>query len=438
MLRKLGMAALAAATFGGGLLTASAAYSELNIPLFTYRTGPFAGAGIPIANGMHDYLSMINARDGGVGGVKINITECETGYNTQKGVECYEQVKGSEPLVINPFSTGITLQLIPRAHEDKIPLLTMGYGLSAAAEGDKFPWVFNPPSAYWMQASVILKHIGNELGGLENLDGKTLGFIYLESGYGREPIPLLEQLGERFGYDLVTYPIAIKEMQNQSSQWLKVIDDEPDYMVMWGWGAMNPSAIREAANVGYDMENFIGVWWSGGDDDVEPTGMDATGYKAANLHGTGTDYPAIQDILTHVVDPGNSQVSSRERVGRNFYNRGVVNSFFMVEAIKAAQAEFGTPDINAEQMRWGLENISITEESLEAAGLGGFMPPMEVTCEDHSATMPLFIQRWNGSGWDRHTDYIEPMTDVVGPMLEEAANKYVTDNAPWPTQDCGS
>ena len=68
------------------------------VPLFTYRTGPFADSGIPIANGMHDYLNMLNERDGGIGGVKIVVEECETGYDTKKGVECYESVKSKHPV----------------------------------------------------------------------------------------------------------------------------------------------------------------------------------------------------------------------------------------------------------------------------------------------------------------------------------------------------
>ncbi len=128
-----------------GLLGAAAfaeaarAADTIYVPLFTYRTGPYANSGIPIANGMHDYLSMLNERDGGIGGVKLNIEECETGYNTKKGVECYESVKGKNPTMINPFSTGITLQLIPKAGVDKIPVLSMAYGLSASAQGQDFP-----------------------------------------------------------------------------------------------------------------------------------------------------------------------------------------------------------------------------------------------------------------------------------------------------------
>ena len=106
---------------------------------------------------MADYLNMLNERDGGIGGVKLDVEECETGYDTKKGVECYEQVKGKNPVVINPYSTGITLQLIPKAAVDKIPILSMAYGLSASADGRHFPWIFNPPATYWDGASMFVQ-----------------------------------------------------------------------------------------------------------------------------------------------------------------------------------------------------------------------------------------------------------------------------------------
>ena len=62
------------------------AADQLYVPLLTYRTGAFAGSGIPIADGMHDYLEMLNQRDGGIGGVKIAIEECETGYDTARRI----------------------------------------------------------------------------------------------------------------------------------------------------------------------------------------------------------------------------------------------------------------------------------------------------------------------------------------------------------------
>jgi branched-chain amino acid transport system substrate-binding protein len=73
---------------------AAAGPNEQFFPLLVYRTGAYAPNGVPFANGYADYLKLVNARDGGIGGVKITFEECETGYATDRGVECYERLKG--------------------------------------------------------------------------------------------------------------------------------------------------------------------------------------------------------------------------------------------------------------------------------------------------------------------------------------------------------
>ena len=129
--RKLTLVLVGAAIGVTGVLgTAPAvAQNEQFIPMLVYRTGPYAPSGIPVANGFRDYYKLINARDGGINGVKITFEECETKYNTKLGVECYEKLKNKGPTgasLVNPFSTGITYQLIPKAPVDRVPILSMG------------------------------------------------------------------------------------------------------------------------------------------------------------------------------------------------------------------------------------------------------------------------------------------------------------------------
>src|SRR6266851_1999889 len=361
-LKGLVLGTTVAVTLGvpAAIATAYAA-DGIYVPLLSYRTGPYAGSGAPIANGMADYLNMLNERDGGVGGVKIVVEECETGYDTKKGVECYEQVKSKRPVVVNPYSTGITLQLIPKAAVDKIPILSMAYGLSASADGTSFPWIFNPPATYWDGLSMIFKYIGGKEGGIEKLKGKTIGFIFFDGGYGREPIPLLEQFAKDYGFTVKLYPVPAAEMQNQSGLWLNVRRDRPAWMIMWGWGAMNPTAIKEAAKISYPLDHFVGIWWSGSDDDARPAGQDGKGYLALNLNGLGAGYPAIQDIMKYVVDKGKSQVDSKDRVGENFYDRGVYNSVLVAEAIRNAQRITGKKVVSGEDVRRGLETLNMSE-----------------------------------------------------------------------------
>jgi branched-chain amino acid transport system substrate-binding protein len=387
---------------------------------------------------MSDYLNMLNARDGGIGGVKLVVEECETGYDTKKGLECYESVKSKNPVVINPYSTGITLQLIPKAAVDKIPILSMAYGLSASADGNVFPWIFNPPATYWDGASVFVKHAAQVEGGFDKLKGKKLGLIYLDAPYGKEPIPLLEQLSKDYGFELKLYPVAGSEMQNQSAQWLNVRRDRPDWIYVQGWGAMNPTAVKEAAKAGFPMDRLVGVWWSGGDDDARPAGEEAKGYISLDFNMVGQNFPALQDILKYVVDKGNSQVASKDKVGENFYNRGVFNSVIVAEAIRNAQQITGKKVVTGEDVRRGLESLNITEARLKELGLEGFAAPFRVSCGDHNGHHSVYLAEWDGTKWTKASDWIEPIKDKVIPLIDSAAKEYSTANPGWPkrTEAC--
>ncbi|MBN8920624.1 MAG: ABC transporter substrate-binding protein [Rhizobiales bacterium] len=437
-LQHLVLGAVCAALVGTSLpATDARAQDSVYIPLLTYRTGPFANSGIPIADGMNDYLQMINERDGGINGVKIAIEECETGYDTKKGLECYDSVKSKKPVVMNPWSTGITLAVIPKAAVDKIPVLSMAYGLSASADGNNFPWIFNPPMTYWDGLSMVFKYIGDKAGGLDKLKGKTIGYIFFDGGYGREPIPLLEQFAKDYGFNVKQYPVPVAEMQNQSGLWLNVRRDRPDYIVLWGWGAMNPAAVKEAAKVNYPMDKLVSVWWGGSEDDARPTGADAKGYTTLNFTAVGTNFPAVQDIIKNVVDKGKSK-AAKERVGESHYNKGIYNSVLMVEAIRNAQKLTGKKVVTGEDMRRGLETLEITAARWKEIGLEGFGAPVKVTCEDHNGHHSAYMQQWDGTKWVKATDWISPMKDKVRPLLEAAAKDYVSKDPAWPkrTEPC--
>ncbi|GLQ35324.1 ABC transporter permease [Amylibacter marinus] len=407
-------------------MAAAPVMADLVFPSLSYRTGPYAANGIPFADGYEDYFTLVNARDGGIGGVPARVVKCETGYNTEKGVECYESTKGEGALVYQPLSTGITYQLIPKATADGIPVHSMGYGRTSAANGKVFSNIFNYPANYWNGASLAVNHILDENGG--DIKGKKIALLYHNSAYGKEPIRTLEELAKKHGYDLSLLAVD-HPGQEQKSQWLQIRREKPDYVLMWGWGVMNQVAIQEAANIRFPMDNFIGVWWSGSEVDVVPAGEGANGYKALAMHAVGDDFPVFDDLRKYVVDAGTA-AGAGDQLGTVLYNRGMYAAMLAVEAAKTAQALHGVAEINPAQMRDGMEALEMTEAKMAALGMPGFGPEFTVTCENHGGPGLGAVQQWNATDktWSLISDYGPSDMEVIGKLIMEDSSAFAAEN----------
>ena len=408
------------------LTMVSPAIADLTFTNLTYRTGPYAVNGIPYADGYADYMALLNSRDGGIGGEKINYIECETQYNTEKGVECYENTKGEGSLVYQPMSTGITYQLIPKATADGIPLLTMGYGRTSAANGKVFSHIFNYPANYWVGASAVINHILSMNNG--NIKGKKIALVYHNSAYGKEPIRTLQELEKKHGFKLSLLPVD-HPGQEQKSQWLQIRREKPDYVTMWGWGVMNPTAIQEAANIRFPMENFIGVWWSGSEGDVLPAGDGADGYKSLAMHNTGSDFPIYADLKKHVYDKGLAAGDGTSS-GQVLYNRGLYAAMLATEAARLAQKMSGKTKISPADMRDAMEAFSINETQMASLGLPNFAPSFSVSCENHGGPGLAAIQQWDAKAkkWTMISDFIKTDAEVINALIAEDSAAYAAEN----------
>ena len=237
----LAVAALALATAAGP----AAAQNEQFVPANFYWVGPYAPGGSGFGGGMIDYFAMLNERDHGINGVKLTWEKCETEYRNDRGVECYERSKNKGPTgasVIHPLSTGITYSLIEKATADRIPVISLGYGRTDAADGRVFPYIFPLITTYWSQNTAKIKFIGMKEGGMDKLQGKKIVNIYHDSAYGKETIPVLDVQAKKYGFQ-VTH-IAVPHPGNeQQAQWLQIRQIKPDWVILRGWGVMNPTAL---------------------------------------------------------------------------------------------------------------------------------------------------------------------------------------------------
>ena len=333
----------------------------------------------------------------------------------------------------SPLSTGITFALTEKVVGDKIPLLTMGYGRSESRNGGVFPWNFPIVGSYWTAADVAVQHIAKEWGGFDKLKGKKISLVYHDSPYGKEPIAALEARAKQHGFEFKAIPVTHPGVE-QKSQWLQIRQDRPDYVLLWGWGVMNPTAIKEAAGVGFPRDKMMGVWWAGAEPDVIPAGDQSTGYKALMLqHGAGK-FRVHADIEKHLVAKGKGQ-GKTDDIGHVLYNRGLLNSMLGTEAIRTAQKKFGNKPLTGEQVRWGFENLDITAARIKELGFEGMVAPIKLSCQDHQGADQARVQQWDGKAWKVISDYYTADRKILDPMVADASTKYAAEKKITP-RDC--
>ena len=415
---------------------AQAQAKEQFFPSLVYRTGAYAPNGVPFANGYADYLKLVNARDGGINGVKATFEECETGYATDRGVECYERLKGKGPTgatLFQPLSTGITFAITDKAPNDKIPIVTAGYGRADSVDGTVFKWNFPLGGTYWDAADILIQHVGKKEGGLDKLKGKKIALVYHDSPYGKEPIPLLQERSKMHGFELLLLPVTHPGVE-QKATWLQIRQQRPDYVFLWGWGVMNSTSIKEAVATGYPREQMYGVWWSGAEPDVVPAGEGAKGYNALVFLAPAGQGQVHKDVIKHVYDKGQG-TGKKEDVGEVLYNRGLLSAMLGVEGVKRAQSKYGKKPLTGEQVRWGLENLALDAAAIKKIGFEGFMNPVGTSCTDHEGAHSGSVHVWDGKKWNITAGPYESDLQIIRPIIRASAAKYAAEKK-IPARDC--
>jgi len=430
-LRQLVLAtSVAAAGLASALVStvATAQTKEQFFPVLVYRTGAYAPNGVPFANGYVDYLKLVNAR-GGINGVKLSYEECETGYATDRGVECYERLKGKNggATVFQPLSTGITFALTEKAPGDKIPLITAGYGRSESADGGVFKWNFPLAGTYWVAGDVIVQDIAKKLGGADKLKGKHIALVYHDSPFGKEAIPILQERAAMHGFKLSLLPVTHPGVE-QKSTWLQIRQSRPDYVVNWGWGVMNSTLLKEAQATGYPREKIYGVWWAGAEPDVKDVGMGAKGYNAITMQHRHRKGLCDREGVLEKLHAKNQGTGPKDEVGEVLYMRGLFSAMFAVEGVRQAQEKYGKGKVmTGEQARWGYENLNLTQPKLDALGFKGVLRPVSTSCADHMGANWARIHTWNGSKWEFSSDWYQADEQIIKPMVKAAADKYAAE-----------
>lgn len=359
--------------------------------------------------GQRDYISLVNLK-GGVNGYQIVPDVSDHGNDQPRAIEAYERAKAEGAVLIDPLSTPVARALVPRALEDKINLITAFSGRSDAADGAVFPYVLPLSPNYWTQAGLLIDYFKQKDGG--SLKDKKICFVHIDTPFGKEPLPILEKLAEKEGYELVAFPYT-PPGNDQSAIWPQVRRARPDWVMFWGAGVGQTVALTEAIRNGLPMDRVSSsVWLSESDMDVVGAAQ-ATGVMKVEPCASGRDPKIIQDILKEVVGAGKG-AGPENKVGTAYYNYGVMLAALMVEGVRMAFEKAPDGPISGEWLNAGLTSI----KDFDAEGL---IPPTTVTPEDHQGGGKARIAHWDGAKFTPDTDFFSANQDVVWEEIKKSS-----------------
>src|SRR5262245_15379956 len=338
--------------FAGG---ATAQEKEVLITWQCDRTGPTQIVGVVYCPAIQDYIDLINSK-GGVEGYKIKTNELDNEYKVPQAVEEYERQKQMGAVSMMIYGTPQAQALNQKLAEDKIPGTSPGFGISASADGKRFPYLFPIAATYWSQSAGAIQYIKDKLGG--NLKGKKIAYVFYDNPAGHEPLPIIEELQKREGFELRTFAVPPPGVE-VGAQVLDIAQRyRPDFVIAHLFGRSPAAAIKAFKSNGYPLSKVVGLVWAASEADIDAAGGFgvAEGYHAMQFAGAGDDYPIRQQIKAEYKKEGKEPLDLMDK-NTVYYNRGLLQAAIHVEGIRNALKLTGGKPPTGTDVKKGLEQI---------------------------------------------------------------------------------
>ena len=391
---------------GALVVTAYAAQAqdkELVFGLQCDRTGPTQTVGVYLCPGYHDYIDLVNSK-GGIEGYKIRALEIDIEYKVPPAMEAHERFKKEGEVLEGVYGTPQIAALTKKLEEDKILGTSPGFGTAAAADGRRYPYVFPIAASYWSQGAAALAFAKKELGG--SLKDKKIAYLFYDNPAGKEPLAVLEDLAKSEGFEFRTFAVPAPGLE-MAPQVLDITGRyKPDFVVAHLFGRSPSVSIKELKAKGYPLSKVVSLVWGSSEADIAAAGGYgvADGYHTLQFAEVGTDFQVIKDI--NAMYQAKGKPAPKEQEISVFYNRGVMLAALHVEAARNAIKAKGGAKPTGEDVKKGMEAIT-------GFTLGGMVPPIQLTSEDHEGGG--WVQVWTVKGGKlvKDGDWFQAYREVI-------------------------
>jgi branched-chain amino acid transport system substrate-binding protein len=342
------------------------------VGLICDRSGPLQIIGVNLCPGFHDYIELVNTTQGGVEGHPIEVIDIDHAYEVPKGVAAYEQMREQGSVGVLCFGTAVAIALNENVNRDEIPCLTPGFGIAQAGDPTAYPYQFPIAASYLSQGAAAVDYA------LAHTDAENpkIAYLYYDNPSGQEPVPVLEALAEREGFELKTFAVPAPGIEMAAQVTDITQRFEADFVISHLFGKAPSVSIKALKEAGYPLDQVISLVWGAAEADIEAAGgmAFADGYTTLQFADVGQDSDTIKDIIAMYEGRG-EEVPAALTDSSVYYNRGAFTAAVVVEGLRRA-LEQGADPVTGKALKAGLE-------SLTEFDAGGLAPPLNVSGTDH-------------------------------------------------------
>lgn len=393
--------------------SASAQTKEIVFGMQCDRTGPTELVGTNMCPGVHDYVDLVNSK-GGVDGYQIKLVDIDNQYKVPAGVEAFQREKEQGAVTMAVYATAVVQALSQQCNDNKISCTSPGFGIAASADGTRYPYVFPIAASYWSQGAAAVEFAKSQLGG--SLKGKKIAYLMYDNPAGHEPLPVLQDLASLEGFDLHVLAVPPPGL-DVSAQALDIAQRyRADFVIAHVFGRSPSLMIKALKGNGYPLSKVVGLVWASAEPDIEAAGGFGAvqGYNTMQFVGVGNDYLVSKEIVAMYAKQG--KPAPKEMQASVYYDRGIAWAALHLQAIHNAIMAKGGAVPSSDDVKRGFEQI-------HDFTLGGLLPPLKITAEDHEGGGYVQIWQVDGGKLVRKTDWFRAYPDVVKKQVQLAGNK---------------
>jgi branched-chain amino acid transport system substrate-binding protein len=385
-------------------IASPAAAKDYVVGLQTDRSGPTQNIGPFVGDGYNDYMKLANKQQLLGPGNAIRVVEIDNGYNVPKSLEGFERQKAEGALIISLFGTPSTLALLPKLNDTHTPGTAPGFGSAASRNGTKpdFGYVFPVGASYWSQMTASVKFVMDQW---KDASRKPkIAYLHYDNPAGMEPMPVLQELQKRLGFELKTYAVPPPGLE-MGPQVLEIARQyKADWVITHLFGRAPGVSIKEFQRVGFPRNRIVSFVWGAAESDLQVAGVDAAeGYYGLQFAGAGENYEVHRQIKQMYKDEGKDPPKSMEV--SVYYNRGVLIAAVHARAIQLALQKKGA-NLTGTDVKAGMESI-------KDFSLGGLLPPLNITPRDHEGGGWVQVFQVQKGKWVPVTDWFHGYPEVL-------------------------